>query len=75
MRVHWEESETFRELYNMRGAADSQFVRTEKALIDRKEKMLKGLDAIGETLQHLDAIGSYEAARRQSTPWQEAAST
>ena len=44
MRVHWEESETFRELYNMRGAADSQFVRTEKALIDRKEKMLKAAD-------------------------------
>lgn len=39
----------------------------------RKEKMLKGLDSIGETLQRVDDIGSYEARRRQSTPWQELA--
>ncbi len=38
----------------------------------RKEKMLKGLDSIGETLQHVDDIGSYEAKRRQTTPWLEA---
>jgi hypothetical protein len=44
MRVHWEESETFRELYNMRTAIDSQYIKFEKALIERKEKLLKAGD-------------------------------
>jgi 3-isopropylmalate/(R)-2-methylmalate dehydratase small subunit len=35
----------------------------------RKEKMLKGLDAIGETLQHAADIDVYEARRRDRQPW------
>ncbi len=38
----------------------------------RKEKLLKGLDAIGETLQHEGEIGTYEYKRSLSTPWLEA---
>ncbi len=41
MRMHYEEAEAFRELYNMRQAIDTQYIKTEKALIDRKEKLLK----------------------------------
>jgi 3-isopropylmalate/(R)-2-methylmalate dehydratase small subunit len=39
----------------------------------RKEKMLKGLDAIGETLQHGAEIDVFEARRRDSQPWLERA--
>jgi len=39
----------------------------------RKEKMLKGLDAIGETLQAASAIDSYESKRAISQPWLERA--
>ena len=35
----------------------------------RKEKMLKGLDAIGETLQHADAIDRFEEKRRMTRTW------
>ena len=35
----------------------------------RKEKMLKGLDAIGETLQHASAIDRFEERRRQTRTW------
>jgi len=35
----------------------------------RKHCLLNGLDDIGLTLQHVDAIKSYEAARQQQTPW------
>ena len=38
----------------------------------RKEKLLKGLDAIGETLQHADDISRFEHGRSLSTPWLEA---
>jgi len=38
----------------------------------RKEKMLKGLDAIGETLQHAVDIDVYESRRALSQPWLEA---
>ena len=38
----------------------------------RKEKLLKGLDAIGETLQHDGDIGRYEHRRAIGTPWLEA---
>jgi len=38
----------------------------------RKEKLLKGLDAIGETLTHADDISRYEHRRSLSTPWLEA---
>jgi 3-isopropylmalate/(R)-2-methylmalate dehydratase small subunit len=38
----------------------------------RKEKLLKGLDAIGETLTHGDDISRYEHNRSLSTPWLEA---
>ena len=36
---------------------------------DRKRKLLEGLDEIGLTLQHADAIRAYEARRRTEAPW------
>lgn len=39
---------------------------------DRKHKLMKGLDAIGETLQHAGDIDVYESKRALSTPWMEA---
>ena len=39
----------------------------------RKEKMLKGLDAIGETLQSAGDIDVYESRRALSQPWLETA--
>ena len=39
----------------------------------RKEKMLKGLDAIGETLQKAPSIDIYEGRRAISQPWLERA--
>ncbi len=39
----------------------------------RKEKMLKGLDAIGETLQRAKAIDTYEMKRALDQPWLEGA--
>ena len=38
----------------------------------RKEKMLKGLDAIGETLEHAGAIDRFEEKRRMSRAWAKA---
>ena len=35
----------------------------------RKHRMLNGLDAIGLTLEHADAIRAYEARGREQTPW------
>lgn len=35
----------------------------------RKDKLVRGLDAIGETLQHAAAIRAYEARRRGEAPW------
>jgi 3-isopropylmalate/(R)-2-methylmalate dehydratase small subunit len=35
----------------------------------RKEKMLKGLDAIGETLEHASDIDRFEQTRRMTRPW------
>ena len=35
----------------------------------RKEKLLLGLDPIGETLQHAAEISTYEDRRRLSQPW------
>ncbi|MBL3600227.1 MAG: 3-isopropylmalate dehydratase small subunit [gamma proteobacterium endosymbiont of Lamellibrachia anaximandri] len=35
----------------------------------RKHCLLNGLDDIGLTLQHVDAIKTYEARRRQEAPW------
>ncbi len=37
----------------------------------RKEKMLKGLDAIGETLQAENAIDTFESRRALAQPWLE----
>lgn len=34
-----------------------------------KERLLKGLDDIGLTLRHADAIRAYEARRRVEAPW------
>jgi len=39
----------------------------------RREKMLKGLDAIGETLQHAVDIDVYETKRAIGQPWLEGA--
>jgi 3-isopropylmalate dehydratase small subunit len=39
----------------------------------RKEKLLKGLDSIGETLQHKADIDVYEARRALAQPWLERA--
>ena len=39
----------------------------------RKEKMLKGLDAIGETLQAASAIDTFEARTALTQPWLETA--
>jgi 3-isopropylmalate/(R)-2-methylmalate dehydratase small subunit len=36
---------------------------------DRKRKLLEGLDEIGLTLQHSEAIRAYEARRRTEAPW------
>ena len=35
----------------------------------RKQCLLEGLDDIGLTLQHVDAIRAYEVERRQRAPW------
>ena len=35
----------------------------------RKHCLLNGLDEIGLTLQHAEAIRGYEARRRQEAPW------
>jgi len=35
----------------------------------RKHRLLNGLDDIGLTLQHADAIQAYEARRRREAPW------
>src|SRR5690606_18825123 len=35
----------------------------------RKHCLLNGLDDIGLTLEHADAIRAYEAKRRESAPW------
>jgi 3-isopropylmalate dehydratase small subunit len=35
----------------------------------RKEKLLKGLDAVGETLQHAADIDAFEQKRRLTRPW------
>jgi 3-isopropylmalate dehydratase/3-isopropylmalate/(R)-2-methylmalate dehydratase small subunit len=35
----------------------------------RKEKLLKGLDAVGETLQHAGDITAFEERRKLSQPW------
>ncbi len=36
---------------------------------DRKHKLINGLDSIGETLQHADAIRAYETRRKVEAPW------
>ena len=41
MRMHFEESDAFKELFNLREAIRNQYVKQEKALIDKKEKLFK----------------------------------
>jgi 3-isopropylmalate/(R)-2-methylmalate dehydratase small subunit len=36
---------------------------------DRKQTLVEGLDEIGLTLQHADAIRAYEQRRREEAPW------
>ncbi|MEX2163289.1 MAG: 3-isopropylmalate dehydratase small subunit [Sulfuricaulis sp.] len=35
----------------------------------RKLSLINGLDEIGQTLQHVEAIKAYEARRKQAAPW------
>jgi 3-isopropylmalate/(R)-2-methylmalate dehydratase small subunit len=35
----------------------------------RKDCLIQGLDDIGQTLEHADAIRAYEARRRSEAPW------
>ena len=49
-------------------APSGQMVRFEIEA-GRKEKLLKGLDAIGETLQHAPDIDRFEEKRRLARPW------
>jgi 3-isopropylmalate dehydratase small subunit len=35
----------------------------------RQEKLVKGLDAIGETLQHVSSIDAFEQQRLLTQPW------
>jgi len=35
----------------------------------RKQKLIEGLDEIGETLKHAEAIRDYEARRKMDAPW------
>lgn len=35
----------------------------------RKEKLLKGLDHIGTTLEHVEKIGTFEEGQRAAKPW------
>jgi 3-isopropylmalate dehydratase small subunit len=35
----------------------------------RQEKLVKGLDAIGETLQHVSSIDAFEQQRLRTRPW------
>jgi 3-isopropylmalate/(R)-2-methylmalate dehydratase small subunit len=55
---------------------EEQFVETEKNEkfefdIDSglKERLIKGLDDIGLTLDHADEIREYEKSREKVTPW------
>ena len=41
MKMHFEEAESFRELFNLREAIRNQYVKQEKALIEKKEKLFK----------------------------------
>ncbi len=50
-------------------AAPSGHVVSFQIEAGRKEKLLKGLDAIGETLQHAPDIDRFEEKRRQARPW------
>ena len=36
---------------------------------DRKQRLINGIDDIGESLQKTDAIDKYEAKQRQTRPW------
>jgi 3-isopropylmalate/(R)-2-methylmalate dehydratase small subunit len=47
------------------GGADAAF----EIEAGRKRTLLEGLDEIGLTLQHADAIRAYETRRRQDAPW------
>ena len=55
------------EAQSIRGAADGEIPFEVDAF--RKHCLLNGLDDIGLTLQHVDAIRDYEARRRASAPW------
>lgn len=41
MRTHLEEADCFKEVFQMREAIHNQFVKAEKTLIEKKEKLLK----------------------------------
>lgn len=41
MRMHFEEAESFKEIFNLREIIRTQYVKQEKALIEKKEKLFK----------------------------------
>lgn len=41
MRMHFEESDSFREMFAIREAAKNQLIKQEKALMEKKEKLFK----------------------------------
>ena len=44
MRYHFEEADTLKEMFQLREAVRTQFIRVEKTLIDKKEKLFKTTD-------------------------------
>jgi hypothetical protein len=44
MKYHHDEHESFRELFNIREQSKQAYVRIERALIDKKEKLFKTKD-------------------------------
>ena len=62
--------------YSLRVSLQEQTITTPEGAVlrfevdpYRKHCLLHGLDEIGLTLQHADAIRAYEAGRRQEAPW------
>ena len=55
LKYHLSEHESFRELHKVRENAKKQFVKTERSLMDRKEKLFKNKD-LGQWLSHTPLI-------------------
>ena len=44
MRYHYDEHESFRELYNLRETMKNYYVKLEKYVVEKKEKLFKARD-------------------------------